>query len=163
MKHDKSGFLAAGLATSCCVVPLLLVTIGLSGSVLTVVLVQYKAYLMTFALATLVYAWGQYVRDTKRCTSAACALVGGRLRKWLLGVNTGVVMLFLFITYTPAGALVSALLQSGTEPAHTPSRQGNVSTAVAGRPVAVALAQPRGEGGAQTRLEQLALRVEGMS
>jgi len=163
MKHQKPGFLAAGLATSCCVMPLLLVTLGLGGSVLTVVLVQYKAYLMTLALAALAYAWWHYVRDTRECTAAACALVGGRLRRWLLGVNTGVVMLFLGITYTPAGALVSALLQGGTAPAPTTRALGPVSAASAGRPVAVAPAPPRGEGSAQTRLEQLALRVEGMS
>ena len=161
MQQEKHGFLAAVLASSCCVLPLVLLTVGLGGSVLTMVLVQYKAYLMTFALAALVYAWVQYARDTKQCAAQACALVGGRFRKWMLGVNTGVVVLFVLITYTPVSSLANVVLQGSLDAAQAPS--GLVQTPASERPGPAPLARASGESGATMQREKLTLRVDGMT
>jgi mercuric ion transport protein len=161
MTQEKHGFLAAVLASSCCVLPLLLLTVGLGGSVLTMVLMQYKAYLMTLALAALVYAWVQYARDAKRCTTQACALVGGRFRRWMLGVNTSVVVLFFFMTYTPVSSLANVVLQGSLDAAQVTS--GLVQPPASERPGPAPLARASGESGETTRREQLTLRVDGMT
>lgn len=161
MKQDKSGFLAVVLASSCCLLPLLLIAVGLGGSLLTVVLVRYKAYLMTGALAALAYAWVQYRRDVTRCASGVCTLVGGRLRKWMLGVSTAVVAFFFVTTYTPVGSFASVLLQGGTDRPRLTNDPAQVSTPVPERPSLVTTARGASE---QTQgLEKVALRVDGMS
>ncbi len=161
MKHAKSGCLAAGLATSCCLLPLLLAMVGLGGSVLTAVLVQYKAYLMAVAFAALVYAWVHYARDATQCASQACALVGGRLRKWLLGVNTGMVVLVFLLTYTPVSSLAHVVLSGSSDPARAPGGPLPLRSAERLHPGTVVKAS--GAPGEPTRMEQLALRVEGMT
>lgn len=155
MNHGKNGVLATIFAASCCVLPLLLITLGLGGSMLAVVLVRYKAYFMTIAVAALAYAWVQYRRDTKQCASRACTLVGGRLRKWMLGINTGIVALFFLLTYTPAGSLANVGLQDDT---------GRAQVIGARRHASNPSVKPSDTGsGEQARLEHLALRVEGMT
>jgi hypothetical protein len=161
MQQEKTGFLAVVLASSCCLLPLLLIAAGLGGSLLTVVLVRYKAYLMTAALAALGYAWVQYRRDVRRCASGACILVGGRFRKTMLVASTTVVALFFLITYTPVGSFASVLLQGGTDLPRLTNNQAQVSPPVTERPSLVTTARGASE---QTQgLEKLTLRVDGMT
>ncbi len=155
MRQEKSGFLATVLATSCCVMPLLLIALGLGGSVLAVVLVRYKAYLMALALVALAYTWWQYARDRTRCAAEICALTGGRWHQGILGLNTGVVAFFFLMTYTPVGSWATVALSGVRQPSLTTRalRQGdNASPAASG-----AVPVP------QRQTEPLALRVEGMT
>lgn len=163
MKLGNNGLLAGIAGSSCCVLPFVLIFAGLGGSFLTVFFVNYKIYFMTFAGAVLIYSWVKYRREAKLCETQVCELAGGRLRKWMLGVNTAVVLFFFIITYTPAGALVSvdyvgenpviakASVESAsgrTIPASTPTVSGSGPT--------------MSRDGA-TRMERLTLRIEGMT
>jgi len=158
MKEGSRGYLAAALGASCCVLPLALLALGLGGSVLTVFLVRYKAYLMTAAGAALLFAWAHYARDAGRCASQMCEVAGGRLRKWMLGANTALVVFFFLINYTPLGApfgvnvVGEGVLQAG-------------AALPGGGPVAEAGSGdvPSARSDGATRLERLALRVEGMT
>ncbi len=161
MKHGKSGVLAAVLASSCCVLPLLLLAAGLGGSLLTVVLAQYKAYLMTFAVAALGLTWVNYVRDTKRCAAEVCELIGGRFRTWMLRINTVVVAFFLLTSYTPAGSLASSVLQGSPDLVQPSTVRATVATPAAKR--LVTSVTTSAEVGTQRQLEKVSLRVEGMS
>jgi mercuric ion transport protein len=145
MKLDNKGILAGIVGTSCCVLPLVLILAGLGGSFLTVFLVNYKAYLMTFAGAVLIYSWVQYRRDAKLCETQVCEIVGGRFRKWMLGANTAVVAFFFLVTYTSLGA-VFAIDVNGNA----------VQTAEA-----ILSATPQNQG--MDQLRKLSLRVEGMT
>ncbi|MEE9275135.1 MAG: mercuric transporter MerT family protein [bacterium] len=147
MKQESKGHLAAVLGASCCVLPLALIAVGLGGSLLTIILVRYKAWLMGMAAAALVFAWAMYARDARKCSAEFCEMIGGRLRKWMLGANTAVVVFFVVITYTPLGSLVG--IDFVSESAVT------AEASVPGLPV--------GAGDGKTRMERLALRVEGMS
>lgn len=147
MEKENKGYFAAVLGASCCVLPLALVAVGLGGSLLTIFLVRYKVWLMGMAVAALFFAWAMYARDAKKCSTELCEMVGGRLRKWMLGANTAVVVFFFVITYTPLGALVGIDFVSES-----------AVTAEASAP-----GLPAGEGVRKTRMEKLALRVEGMS
>ena len=151
MERKSKGFLAAGLGASCCVLPLVLLAVGLGGSLLTVFLVRYKAYLMTFAAAVLIYAWAQYARDAKQCSTQLCEIAGGRLRKWMLGANTAVVFFFIIITYTPLGAFFA--IDAGGQEIQTAEASART---VSGMRTA---AQTPG----MDQLRKLSLRVEGMT
>lgn len=147
MKQGNKGFLAAGLGVSCCILPLFLIVAGLGGSFLTVFLVQYKAYLMTLAAGILIYSWIQYSRDAKQCATQMCELVGGKFRQWMLGINTGVVIFFFLITYTPLGAAFA--IDAGSPNPVAAAANGQAESAV--------LQEGMG------KLKKLALRVEGMT
>ena len=163
MKQEKSGALAVVLASSCCILPLLLVAAGLGGSVLTVVLVRYKAYLMTFAIAVLGYAWVQYRRDVTRCDSEVCTLVGGRFRKWMLGISTAVVAFFFMTSNTPVGSFASVVLQGGPDLSQLTSDQVQMAPPATGRPSLGTRTMARAASDETNGMEKVALRVEGMT
>ena len=136
---------------------------GLGGSLLTIFLVKYKTYVMTFAVAALVFAWARYARDAKVCATQFCEITGGRFRKWTLGANTAIVVFFLIITYTPAGALVGVDFQ-GNAPAIQAGIQGEAAGVIPPLNPQFGSAAPAArETNGSTRLERLSLRVEGMS
>lgn len=161
MQQEKTGFLAVVLASSCCLLPLLLIAAGLGGSLLTVVLVRYKAYLMTAAIAALGYAWVQYRRDVKRCASGVCTLVGGRFRKTMLVASTTVVAVFFLTTYTPVGSFASILLQGGSDLPRLTNDQTQALRFVFERSSQGTVA--RGTSAQTQGLEKVALRVDGMT
>lgn len=125
------------------------------------VLAQYKAYLMTFAVAALGLTWVNYVRDTKRCAAEVCELTGGRFRTWMLGSNTVVVAFFLLTSYTPAGSLASSVLQGSPDLVQSSTVRATVVTPAAKR--LVTSVTTNAEMGTQRQLEKVSLRVEGMS
>ena len=163
MDRKDSGILAGILGASCCVLPLILVAGWLGGSLLTIFLVKYKAYLMTFAVAALAISWIRYNREARECRARFCAITGGRFRKWLLGANTAVVVFFVLITYTPAGALVGIDFQSGESPSIAAGLQGRSGVIPPLDPQFGVQAKPVKDTAGVTRLERLTLRVEGMS
>ncbi len=162
MKEEKSGILAGVLGASCCVIPLFLIMSGLGGSLLTIFLVKYKTYLMTLAVAAIVFAWVGYVRDARECATQFCEITGGRFRKWTLGANTAVVVFFLIVTYTPAGALVGVDFR-GNAPAVQAGTQGEPAGVIPPLNPQFGSAAPARKIGDPTRYERLSLRVEGMS
>ncbi len=162
MIEKNNGVLAGILGASCCVIPLVLIATGLGGSLLTIFLVKYKGYLMTLAAVALSLAWAQYAREAKECAARFCEITGGKYRKWILGVNTAVVVFFLVVTYTPAGALVSVDFQSA-EPTVIAAGTQSGPGIIPPLDPQFGAARPVRESGDATRLERLTLRVEGMS
>ena len=145
MDKPKNGSFAGLLGASCCVLPLALIAAGLGGSVLTVFLVRYKTYLMALAVVALGHAWYTYKRDAQACEAGVCEIAGGKTRKWLLWANTAAVAFFFAITFTPAGAYLGVDV--------------NNTAALGGKPpAAMEVSSPT-----QTRMERLALRVDGMT
>ncbi len=168
MNRDSKGFLAAGLGLSCCVLPLVLIVAGLGGSLLTVFLVKYKTYLMTLAVLALLYSWSIYVRDARECATQLCEIAGGKLRKWMLGANTAVVVFFLIITYTPAGALVGVDFQGESLAAVNSAGQAAPAAKIPPLDLPVFAKQAADAGPVEvadgaSRMERLSLRVEGMT
>jgi len=163
MGKRSKGFLATGLGASCCVLPLVLIAVGLGGSLLTVALVRYKLYLMAAALLALAFAWLHYVRDARQYAAQLCEVAGGRLRRWLLGLNTAVVALFFLVNYSPVGAFLAVDFTGRSTVATEANIQrasvGKSSVSIGGKSSSATDDVPAGA----TRMERLALRVEGMT
>lgn len=96
--------LAAVLASSCCIGPLLLVTLGVSGAWIGN-LTALEAYQPVFVLITVAFLaigfWQVYFKSKQACLDgSACAKpISGRLVKAVLWAATGLVVLAMTIDY----------------------------------------------------------------
>lgn len=98
------GVIGAILASSCCIAPLLLVTLGVSGAWMgnLTALAPYQGY---FVIATLVFLgagyWYVYWKPKKACEDGSyCASpASDRVVRIALWVATGLIALSLAITY----------------------------------------------------------------
>lgn len=101
------GFGVALLGTTCCALPIVLVTLGMGSVVASVVsalpflawLSQYKAATFSVAGLVLAYSWWQ-LRRTGR--SGQCNIEDGKRRKWqkwVLGINTAIFVAAVFAAY----------------------------------------------------------------
>lgn len=109
-KGDRSGWLAtgaligAGLASACCVVPLLLVTLGISGAWIAnlTALEPYKPYVAVITLALLGFGfWHVYFKPKPPCADGSyCARPqSARITKAVLWLGLAIVILALSIDW----------------------------------------------------------------
>jgi len=109
-KGDRSGWLAtgaligAGLASACCVVPLLFVTLGISGAWIAnlTALEPYKPYVAVIALALLGFGfWHIYFKAMPPCEDGSyCARPqSARTTKVVLWLGLAIVILALSIDW----------------------------------------------------------------
>ena len=105
---SKSGILALGglaaiLASSCCLGPLLLVTVGLGGAWIGNLtrLEPYRPLFLGVALIALFFAWRRIYRPAEQCLPGEiCALPQTRrLYKLLFSVVAGLVLIALSFPY----------------------------------------------------------------
>lgn len=91
--------LAAIVASSCCVLPIVFVGLGLGGvaAILIPPLASLRPYLLGAAVLAVIAAWLSYARRRRACASdAACAATGaGRCAPAWLALATAVVLLAL--------------------------------------------------------------------
>lgn len=93
-----SSMIGAILASSCCIAPLLLLTLGVSGAWIgnLTVLAPYKPYFITVTVIFLGLGfWQVYVKPKKACSEGSyCARpASGRIVKTALWIATGLVLL----------------------------------------------------------------------
>ncbi|MGC9197862.1 MAG: mercuric ion transporter MerT [Acidobacteriaceae bacterium] len=107
-KRSESGVLALGglaaiLASTCCLGPLLLITLGFSGAWIGNLsrLEPYRPLFITLALVALFFAWRRIYRPAERCLPGeVCALPQAkRLYKILFWVVAGLVLIALSFPY----------------------------------------------------------------
>ena len=109
-KGDRTGWLAtvaligAGLASACCVVPLLLVTLGISGAWIAnlTALEPYKPYVAVITLALLGFGfWHVYFKPKPSCEDGSyCARPqSARTTKAVLWLGLAIVILALSIDW----------------------------------------------------------------
>jgi len=103
-KSDKSmwatvgfGFLGALAMTSCCILPLALVSVGISGVFIGKLgeLSQYHYYFLTFAVASLTYGFWKAYRpvSAEACADGTCARPMNRtVMRSLLGLALAIVV-----------------------------------------------------------------------
>ncbi len=178
---NRLEFLATGFSSLCCIVPLILLGVGLGGTMLPMFFVSYKVPFLTIAFVALSLAWFLYARDRKRCAAEGCALVGSKLRLWMLGGNTAVIVVFALLSLTPVGVTagntlfpqpeLQALIAEGA-PAAGESVNGKdeaaAFTAAVSRSMKADGAVSKAEGASASKtdgakLKRIALHVEGMS
>jgi copper chaperone CopZ len=104
IRGKRAGVLSIGSAlvgSSCCLLPLALVFLGLSGGAFAVTMSRYSPILIPVGLLGLALAYYFYFRDARRCRASGCRAVGKRLNQVLLGVSTAIMLLVVATKVVP--------------------------------------------------------------
>lgn len=83
----KAGILASGgaiLASLCCLLPLVVVLLGLGSGAFMAVTLRYRPILLPLGIAGVSGGFWLYTRERKRCAAVGCRMAAGRLNLWLL-------------------------------------------------------------------------------
>jgi len=104
--------LAAVLAASCCILPLVLILTGLAGASIMMSMMRFEWVALPLGAAGLLTAWALYFRERRRCQTQACRFVGQRMNRVMLAVSTVVVAIALLLRLLPSWT--AAILQSIT-------------------------------------------------
>jgi mercuric ion transport protein len=105
-----TGLLAALLAATCCILPLLLILAGIAGAGVMMSMMRYEWLTLPLGTVGLVAAWLLYFREKRRCQTVACRFVGRRANLVLLGIATTVVVTALLLKILPSWT--AAILQA---------------------------------------------------
>lgn len=117
MKAKQTGILAAILAVTCCVGPVLLVAIGLGTG--AVFVGRYHWFFLIGGIAVLTWAWAKYLREKTICDCEHKPMAGGRSGMFTLLIATLLVLGFAGLNisrYVFASPPVAAAVQ--TQPAN---------------------------------------------
>ncbi len=87
---------SAVIASLCCLLPLVIVLLGLGSGAFMMVTMQYRTIFLPVGVIGVALGYYLYFREKRRCTSLGCAFTGGKINLALL----------LFATVMVAGALV---------------------------------------------------------
>lgn len=113
-KAEHLGVFSALIASVCCLGPLVLILLGLSGLGLGAILGKYHLYFILGAALLLAFAWKSYLKEKKSCEVAQCEMSGKNKTRNVLILASAVVTFFaalnLYTVLKPTeekGALVS--------------------------------------------------------
>ena len=96
LKVGLMSFSSAIVASLCCLLPLVVVLLGLGSGAFMMVTMQYRTVFLPIGVIGVALGYYLYFREKRRCTSFGCAFAGGKIN---------LVLLF-FATFIVAGALV---------------------------------------------------------
>lgn len=120
----KSGFLgmiAATIASLCCLLPLMVILLGLGSGAFMMTTMRYRAIFIPAGIIGIALGWTFYLRERRRCNALGCRLAGGRLNLGLLLfaslVVTGAVILDQFPEMTADLLMRATSRASDTAPA----------------------------------------------
>ncbi|HXG34689.1 MAG TPA: heavy metal-associated domain-containing protein [Bryobacteraceae bacterium] len=108
MKAQKLGWLAMGLASSCCVIPIALALIGLGGTALVRFFGVYHWWLQAAAAVLLAAAWWFFLREKRRLAGLGAAVKNARLTVTVLSLATAALAGFSALNIWGATRLASA-------------------------------------------------------
>ena len=94
--------LAAGLAASCCILPIGLIGAGVASAGLMMSMMRYEWLTLPLGVVGLGGSFAVYVRKRRRCDSAGCRFVGQRLNQVILALATVVVTVALLLRLFPS-------------------------------------------------------------
>lgn len=109
-KAGATGMSAAILASLCCLLPLLVVLLGLGSGAFMVMTMQYRSIFLPVGVIGVGLGYYFYFQEKRRCSKAGCAFVGGRVNLIILCIATAIVALALGLEFFPQ--LTSDLLQT---------------------------------------------------
>lgn len=125
MKAGKVGIASAVLASACCVGPIVLVLLGLGGSVLGAFLAEYHWHLQIGAVVVLALAWWIFLHERKRLCTIASDRKGEKVTKTTLGIVSIIVAVFVGMN------LVTALQsEASDQKANAPILQNAASVVI---------------------------------
>ena len=116
MKSGKIGILSAVIASSCCVIPLLLILAGLGSVGFAAKFAQYDWLFATVGVGLLGVSYWWYFRERKACAAGTCEMRGKKFTQISLGVSTLVIafvvglMAFSHFSASPTDAAAQATM-----------------------------------------------------
>lgn len=104
--------LAAGLAASCCILPIAFIAAGLASAGLMMSMMRFEWLTLPLGVAGLTGAFVAYTRQRRQCATTGCRFVGQRLNQTFLVIGTIVVVTSLLLRFFPSWT--SRILQAAT-------------------------------------------------
>jgi hypothetical protein len=109
LKAGIVSFLAAIVASLCCLLPLGVVLLGLDSGSFVLVTAQYRAIFVPMGIVGVALGYMFYFREKRRCNSLGCAIAGRKTNLTLLIFATIIVSLAAGLDFLPE--LVLKILQ----------------------------------------------------
>ena len=94
--------LSAGLAASCCILPIAFIAAGLASAGLMMSMMRYEWLTLPLGVAGLTGAFVAYIRRRHQCATTGCRVVGQRVNQVFLILGTIVVVTSLLLRVFPA-------------------------------------------------------------
>lgn len=121
VKSGSLGVVAATVSSLCCLLPLVVILLGLGSGAFMMTTMQYRAIFIPAGIIGVALGWLLYFRERKRCTAMACRMAGGYLNMGLLLLAsllvTGAVILDQFPNFTADLLMRATSRTSDTVPA----------------------------------------------
>ena len=125
----KTGFLglvAAGVSSLCCLLPLLVILLGLGSGAFMMTTMQYRTIFIPAGILGVGLGWFLYRRERKRCTSLECRMPGRPLNLALLLLATLVVAAAVVLDQFP-NVTADLLSRAMTRPSDTVPAPGSMT------------------------------------
>ena len=97
-----TSLLSAGLAASCCILPMAFIAAGLASAGLMMSMMRYEWLTLPLGVTGLVGAFVVYTRRRQQCATSGCRFVGQRLNQLFLILGTIVVVASLLLRVFPS-------------------------------------------------------------
>ncbi len=94
--------LSAGLAASCCILPIAFIAAGLASAGLMMSMMRFEWLTLPLGVAGLTGAFAAYARQRRQCSTTGCRVVGQRLNQIFLVLGTIVVVTSLLLRFFPS-------------------------------------------------------------
>ncbi len=91
LKSGVLGVVAAGVSSLCCLLPLLVILLGLGSGAFMMTTMRYRTIFIPAGVIGVGLGWWLYLRERRRCTSLGCRMTGGPLNLSLLLLATLIV------------------------------------------------------------------------
>jgi len=109
IKAGMVSFLAAVVASLCCLLPLTVVLLGLGSGAFMMVTMQYRTIFLPTGVIGVSLGYVLYFREKRRCNSLGCTFVGRKANLALLIFATVVVVVAIILDIFPG--LTSEIFQ----------------------------------------------------
>jgi hypothetical protein len=83
-KAGLVSFSSALIASLCCLLPLVVMLLGLGSSAFMMVTMQYRAIFLPIGVIGVALGYYLHFREKRRCTSFGCSFAGGKINLVLL-------------------------------------------------------------------------------
>ena len=97
-----TSLLSAGLAASCCILPMTFIAAGLASAGLMMSMMRFEWLTLPLGVAGLAGAFVAYTRQRRQCSTTSCRFVGQRLNQVFLVLGTIVVVTSLLLRVFPS-------------------------------------------------------------
>lgn len=161
LKSSAAAVLSASIASLCCLLPLVVVVLGLGSGAFMAVTMRYTYIFIPVGILGTGLGYYLYFRERQRCASLGCAMGGRRMNLALLAVSTVVLAAAVTLTAMPdyTARLIASwggqVTMEGVGDGMGGSGQGDAAT----HPAQGSASSDKGEG----VLASVTLRVDGMT